>query len=58
MNKVVTSPSETTFIRAKDLARLTGCGEWTAFKLLKDIKNEYNVKRVLYSHVKKYLSTP
>jgi hypothetical protein len=52
----IASPSETTIIRAKDLMLLIGCGENTAFKLLKDIKDEYHLKRVLYYHVKKYLS--
>ena len=55
-NPNVTSPSDTSIIRAKDLRALTGCGEHFSYKLLKDIKNEYHLKRVLYYHVKKYLS--
>jgi len=51
-----TPPSETTIIRAKDLMLLVGCGKNTAFRLLKDIKDEYHLKRVTYYHVKKYLS--
>jgi hypothetical protein len=56
MNKIVNSQSETAIIRAKDLTELTGCSERSAFRLLKDIKDEYKVKKVLYHHVKKYLS--
>ena len=57
MNKVVnTSPSEMTIIRAKDLTVLTGYAERSAFRLLKKIKDEYHVKKVLYCHVKKYFS--
>jgi hypothetical protein len=55
-NQNITSPSETTIIRGKDLMQIVGCGENTAFRLLKDIKDEYHLKRVLYYHVKKYLS--
>ena len=43
-----------TIIRAKDIMELQGVGESTAFKYLKDIKDEYNLKKVLYCHVKKY----
>jgi hypothetical protein len=41
-------------IRAKDIMELQGCGENTAFRLLKDIKDEYYIKRVLFHHFKKY----
>ena len=41
-------------IRAKDIMELEGCGLSTAFKYLKDIKNEYDIKRVLFHHYKKY----
>ena len=37
-NPNVTSPSDTSIIRAKDLRVLTGCGEHFSYKLLKDIK--------------------
>lgn len=46
--------SDLNIIKAKDLAALTRCSENTAYKLLRDIKGEYRVKRVLYYHVKKY----
>jgi hypothetical protein len=48
--------SDLSIIRAKDLSMLTSCGEKTAYKLLRDIKDEYHLKRVLYFHVKKYLA--
>jgi len=46
--------SDFRIIRAKDIMELQGVGESTAFKYLKDIKNEYNIKRVLFHHYKKY----
>ena len=48
------SPSETTVIRAKDLMNIFGYKPRTAYKYLKDIKEEYNIKQVLYQHVKRY----
>jgi hypothetical protein len=48
--------SDLSIIKAKDLAELIGCSEKTAFKYLKDIKEEYHLKRVHYFHVKKYLA--
>jgi len=47
-------PSETTIVRAKDLMELMRVGERTAFRRLKEIKEHYRLKTVLYCHVKKH----
>ena len=58
MNKVVTSPRETTVINHKDLMNILGYARSSAYRYLQDIKKEYNIKRVLYSHVKQYFHIP
>jgi hypothetical protein len=58
MKQDVAVPNDTTVIRGKDLEALTGLAECAASKLLTDIKEEYNLKKVLYCHVKKYLAIP
>ncbi|WP_406843562.1 hypothetical protein [Flavobacterium soyae] len=41
-------------VTAKELANLMGVSETSAKRYLKDIKSEYQCKRVLGEHVNKY----
>jgi hypothetical protein len=59
MKEAVSSTlNDATFMKGKDVVQLTGCGINEAWKIINDIKEEYNLKRVMYCHIKKYFSIP
>jgi hypothetical protein len=47
-----------TILKAKDLSNTLNVSLNTAFTIYKDIKKEYNVKRVTKYHLFKYLKIP
>ena len=47
------------FVSAKDIMRETGCSEKTAYKLLKDIKEQYEIHaKVTMAHLIDYFKIP